>query len=107
MASHAPAPIARSLVARGLAEHRAGRFEAAEALYRQGLAADPNIQEGWRLLGVVLQQRGAAEASLEPIGRALELGRNATDLSNLANALNQLARSEQAAAAAAEALALE
>ena len=54
-----------------------------------------------------MQQRGAFEASLEPAGRALALGRTAVDLSNLCNALNQLGRFTPAAEAGAEALGLD
>ena len=106
MVAPSAAPV-RDLIARGLAEHRAGRLDAAEALYRQALAADPRAQEGWRLLAVAMQQRGAFEASLEPAGRALALGRTAVDLSNLCNALNQLGRFTPAAEAGAEALGLD
>jgi tetratricopeptide (TPR) repeat protein len=103
----APALNARELINRGLTEHQAGRLDAAEALYRQGLAADPHLQQGWRLLSVLTQQRGRFQDCLPMIERALALGRAGPDLANLANALNQLGRPEEAAAAASEALRLD
>ena len=107
MAASASAPPARELINRGLTEHHAGRLDAAEALYRQGLAADPFLQQGWRLLSVLTQQRGKFQDCLPMIERALALGRAGPDLANLANALNQLGRPEEAAAAASEALRLD
>ena len=107
MAPPAPALLARDLVARGLAAHQRGDLDAAEKLYLDAVTTDPKQQQGWRLLGVLTQQRGKFASSLALIARALELGRAAPDLSNLANALNQLGRPEEAAAAASEALSLD
>jgi predicted O-linked N-acetylglucosamine transferase (SPINDLY family) len=56
-----------------LAEHRAGRIDAAEAMYRQVLAQDQAFARAWHMLGVVLHQRGDSAAAIELIERAIAL----------------------------------
>src|SRR4051794_15631227 len=56
-----------------LAEHRAGRTLAAEALYRQILEQDRLFARAWHLLGVILQQRGETATAIEYIERAITL----------------------------------
>jgi protein O-GlcNAc transferase len=53
--------------------HRAGQLQAAEALYRQVLAVEPNHAAAWHLLGVVHWQRGQLRPAAEAIGRAIRL----------------------------------
>jgi tetratricopeptide (TPR) repeat protein len=55
--------------------HQAGRLEAAERIYRQILAAEPNQADAWHLLGVMAHQSGKDEmdAAVAGFRRALEL----------------------------------
>jgi hypothetical protein len=41
------------LFAHARASHGAGRFQQAEALYRETLAVDPDHADSWHLLGVL------------------------------------------------------
>ena len=47
--------------------HQAGRFQEAEAIYRQILAADPTHYDAWHLLGVISCQKGQHQAGAECI----------------------------------------
>ena len=61
-AKPAPSPAAMAAVEtplnEAIAHHRAGRFIAAESLYRQVLAAVPEHGDARHLLGMVLMQQG-------------------------------------------------
>lgn len=57
-------------IQRGLEHHRAGRLAEAEALYREALAADPDLAEAHHMLGVLAHQAGRYEEALERIDRA-------------------------------------
>jgi predicted O-linked N-acetylglucosamine transferase (SPINDLY family) len=87
--------------------HRAGRLDAAEQIYRQILAVEPNHAEAWHLLGVVHLQRGAHPLAIDCISRAIALSPQASgfhfNLGNVYLALNQW---DQAAACYRRALAL-
>ncbi|MFO0950027.1 MAG: tetratricopeptide repeat protein [Isosphaeraceae bacterium] len=76
-----------------VAHHQSGRLDAAEQIYRQILAADPNQADAWHLLGVIAHQVGRHDAAVELIGRSVGL-RPTEPLfhNNLGNALNALAR---------------
>ena len=87
-------PVA--LIAEGLAHHRAGRLDLAAARFQAALRLDPQAVQAWRMLGLIAQQQGRFADSLEPTRRALALQRTASDLSNLANALSRLGRSDEA-----------
>lgn len=54
--------------------HQAGRFSAAEAIYRQVLAADPNHVDALQLLGLIAHQSGRSEIAITYIRRAIERG---------------------------------
>lgn len=54
-----------------LAHHQAGRIEAAEALYRGVLSAEPGHVDALHYLGVIAHQRGRPEQAVDLIGRAL------------------------------------
>ena len=95
------------LIAQGLAHHRAGRLEKAAASFQAATRRDPHAAQPWRMLGLIAQQQGRFDDSLEPTRRALALERSASDLSNLANALTRLGRAEDALAAAQEAAELD
>src|SRR5689334_544421 len=56
-----------------LAEHRAGRVDAAETLYLQVLDQDRLFARAWHLLGVILHQRGETATALDYIERAIAL----------------------------------
>ena len=47
--------------------HQAGRLQAAEQIYRQILAAEPNQADAWHLLGVINGQTGNHQRSVEYI----------------------------------------
>jgi predicted O-linked N-acetylglucosamine transferase (SPINDLY family) len=53
--------------------HQAGRFEAAEQIYRQILRIEPNQPDAIHLLGVMAHQVGKLELAIEYIGRAIAL----------------------------------
>ena len=51
--------------------HQAGRLQAAEQIYRQILALEPNHADACHLLGVIAHQAGKHEIAVEYIGRAI------------------------------------
>ncbi len=53
--------------------HQAGRLQAAEQIYRQILALEPNHADAWNLLGVIAHQMGRHEVAVQCIGRAIGL----------------------------------
>ncbi len=89
-------PVA-TLLARGLAEHKAGRISAAIDLYTQVLAFDPDQPYALHLLGEIAHRAGKNERAVELIGRAVAL------LPNLAEAHNNLGTAYQALGRLAEA----
>jgi predicted O-linked N-acetylglucosamine transferase (SPINDLY family) len=56
-----------------MAEHRAGRLDAAETLYRQVLDRDRLFARAWHLLGVARYQRGDVASAIEYVERAIGL----------------------------------
>ena len=60
--------------------HQAGRLQAAEQIYRQILAVEPNQADAIHLLGVIACQAGKYEAAVEYIERAIRLKGNAARL---------------------------
>src|SRR5262245_6826159 len=67
--------------------HQAGRVEAAEQLYRQIIAVDPNHVDALNLLGVIALQTGRNDDAVNYIGRAIQLNRTESALHvNLGNA---------------------
>ena len=81
-----------------LEHHRAGRLAAAEPLYREVLAADPNHADALNLLGMLAQQVGRLDVARELIGKAVAAApRFAEAHNNLASvllALDDLASAE-------------
>src|ERR1700730_7021545 len=68
--------------------HQAGRLAAAEQIYRQILAVDPNQPHAIHLLGVIAHQVGRPDVAVEYIERAIQLKGNEGDFhSNLGYAL--------------------
>lgn len=99
-------PVEQAL-ARGREHHQAGRFAEAEAVYREILGADPTNASALHLLGVLANQLGHPQASIELISQAIQIEPNAPSFhSNLGVAYQGLGRLEEAASCYARALAL-
>jgi 2-polyprenyl-3-methyl-5-hydroxy-6-metoxy-1,4-benzoquinol methylase len=95
------------LVTDALRHHQAGRVAEAEHGYRGVLAIDPNHADALHLLGVALSQRGQLGETLPLLQRALEIRpKYAAAAASLAHALLLSGRPEEAANAAARAVAL-
>ena len=87
--------------------HQAGRLQAAEQIYRQILAVDPNHADALHLLGVIASQVGRHELAVEYIGRAVRLQGNAAFFhNNLGEAYRALHRIPEAVACYRRALEL-
>jgi predicted O-linked N-acetylglucosamine transferase (SPINDLY family) len=88
--------------------HQAGRLQAAEEIYRQVLAVEPNHTEAIHLLGVIAHQAGRHRIAVEYIGRAIELnGMVAAFHSNLGEAHRALRAIPEAVACYRRALELK
>ena len=87
--------------------HQAGRLKAAEQIYRQILAVEPNHANALHLLGVIVHQAGKHEVAVEYIGRAIRLQGNAAAFhNNLGEAYRALYRISEAVACYRRALEL-
>ena len=83
-----------------LEQHRAGNFARAEGLYLEILRQDPGNIDAIHLLGVLATQGGQPEAAVELITAALRKRPDAPIFHyNLAEALHDLGRRDEAAAA--------
>lgn len=92
----------------GLVHHAAGRAAEAESAYRAVLAAHPGHPDALHLLGVLALQHGRPAIAVQCIGESIRQNPgNAAGFSNLAGALRQLGRLEEARASARVALALD
>jgi tetratricopeptide (TPR) repeat protein len=88
--------------------HQAGRLPAAEQIYRQILAVEPNQADAVHLLGVIAHQVGKHAIAVEYIGRAIELMGNEAHLhNNLGEAYRALRRLTEAVACYRRALELK
>jgi len=88
--------------------HQQGRFDAAQALYRQVLALDPRQFDALHLLGVIERQRGQAGRAVELIEEALRIDpQQARAHCNLGAALRDLGRVDAALASYEAALRLD
>ena len=88
--------------------HQAGRLQAAEQIYRQILAIEPNQPDALHLLGVIAHQLGKHEVAVEYIGRAIRLQGNAAFYhNNLGEAYRALRRMSEATACYRRALELK
>jgi tetratricopeptide (TPR) repeat protein len=94
--------------AAALADHQAGRLDAAEHGYRQVLAADPRHADSLHLLGLLAHQRGSHAAAVALIRRAIG---SAPDTGlyhgSLGTALQALGELDDAIAAHRRAVALQ
>ncbi len=88
--------------------HQAGRLQAAEPIYRQILAIEPNQADAIHLLGVLAHQTGKHEVAVQYIRRAIELqGNVAVFHNNLGGAYHALRRTSEAIASYRRALELK
>ena len=78
----------RKLLKKGLRYHRAGRRGPAEACYLRSLKADPRCAPALHLLGLLAQQAGQYEKSVQWMGESLALHPNDDD----PDTLNSLAK---------------
>jgi Tfp pilus assembly protein PilF len=90
-------PQASQVFARAAAELEAHNLAAAEALFGQIVAAEPNAHEAWNALAVVAVRAGDAELAAMRARQALELSRrNPVYLNNLGVACGELLAYEEA-----------
>jgi predicted O-linked N-acetylglucosamine transferase (SPINDLY family) len=88
--------------------HQSGRLQAAEQIYRQILAVEPNQAHAWHLLGVLAHQVGRHEVAVEYIGRAIRWNGDEADFhNNLGVAYRALRRIPEAVACYRRALDLK
>jgi predicted O-linked N-acetylglucosamine transferase (SPINDLY family) len=100
--------MAEPLLLQALAAHRAGRLADAEPLYRAALVAQPDDADALHLLGVLVDQRGAADEAVALIGRAVALRPAAPMFRlNLANAQAKAGRRDLAVQSLRSALQLD
>ena len=79
--------------------HQAGRLQAAEQIYRQILAIEPNHADAINLLGVIASQVGQHDAAIDYIQRAIGLNGNAAGFhNNLGEVYHSLRRLPEAVA---------
>ncbi|MGO8744451.1 MAG: tetratricopeptide repeat protein [Thermoguttaceae bacterium] len=96
------------LLAIAVQHHQAGRLQAAERMYRQILAVEPNHADALHLLGVIARQAGKHEVAVKYIGRAIALNANAAFFhTSLGNALMEQGKLEEAVACYRRALELK
>jgi len=100
-------PGVSNLFVQARASHGGGRFQEAEALYREILAVDPSHADSWHLMGVIACQTGRNEAAEELIAQAIALNpKEPAYHGNLGNALRSGGKLDAAIAAQRRALAL-
>jgi protein O-GlcNAc transferase len=98
----------QELAAQAIAHHRQGNFGVAERIYRSIVAGQPENFAALHLLGMLLHQRGKAEAAVPFLERAIRLKADDAEMhSNLGVALSEAKRFEEAVASYHRALALE
>src|SRR6185503_514888 len=80
-----------------LQHHQAGQLQAAEQIYRQILAVDPNCADALHLIGLIASSVGKHELAVEYIRRAIEFkGNESAFHSNLGSALQAQGRLDEA-----------
>src|SRR6516165_1821203 len=87
-----------SLFAAALAHHKAGRLNEAGRRYRQILETYPDYADALHMLGMVAHQQGDFASAIDLIGEAVRLTDAAPCHFNLARALEDAGRLEEAAA---------
>jgi len=97
-----------TIFSNGLALHRAGRLNEAEAQYRSILVRNPEHFDALSMLGAICVQRGNFEEALRLINRSLRINpRQPAALNNRAFALKELKLYADALASCDEAIALK
>jgi len=97
-----------ALIAAGVAAHRSGELSRARLHYLEALQRDPSCADAWHLIGVIVQQMGDPQASIQFIARAIDLcPGQAMYYANLATALHALKRMDEAVQFYRRALALD
>jgi len=97
--------ILQKVLDRALQFHAAGRLNEAKGEYQEILRSDPNQPDALHLLGLISQQQGDSSLAVDLIKRALTVKPdNAKAHNNLANALKELGRLDEAVASYHKAL---
>ena len=92
-------PTVQEIFAEGLRHHQSGQLEAAERLYREALAVDPDDPDSLHFLGVLTHQMRRDEAAADLISRAVAINPNlASWHSNLGNVHQDHERLDEAIA---------
>lgn len=95
-------------LAAALDHHRAGRLDAAEAIYRGILGGEPRNADAHHLLGMLVWQRGDAEGAMAGIRKAIALAPAVAPFHyNLGLVLEAAGRPDEAVRAFAEAVRLK
>jgi predicted O-linked N-acetylglucosamine transferase (SPINDLY family) len=93
---------------RGLRHHQAGDRQAAERIYRQVLARDPENADALHLLGLLAKEAGDRQGAFNLIRQAVELEPGAALLhNNLGSVLESLERLDEAIQSYGEALRID
>lgn len=93
---------------RAIADHRAGRIDAAESAYRLVIANSPENSNAWHFLGLLLFQRHQLQPALDAMTQALSLAPGHAGIhANLGNMLLDLGQHEEAAQALERAITLD
>ena len=93
---------------RAVSLHREGRWDAANALYREVLAADPGHVEALHLAGVLAMRSGDIDAGIALFERAVDANpTHSVAMMSLARALTQAGRREAALSTYERVLAVE
>ncbi len=96
-----------ALLSTALQHHQAGRLAAAEPIYRQILAVEPNNPDALNLFGVLAHQVGRHDVAVDLISKATRIhAREPSYFHNLGAALLALGRHEDMAGAFRSAIAL-
>jgi tetratricopeptide (TPR) repeat protein len=90
------APSWQGWLDQALAHHRQGQLGAAERVYRQVVAAQPEHFDAWHLLGVVAAQQGRHAEAVAHFDHALTLRPDATAYINRASLYERIGRLEDA-----------
>jgi len=101
-------PMTAERLRDAIEHHKAGNLAAAEAIYRDVLAADPRNADALHMLGVLASQRGDQQQALSLLGRAIRINPAAPFYhNNLGNVLFQAGRFADARLCYEEALRLD
>lgn len=101
-------PVGAATIQEGIAHHRAGRWEQAEAVYREILLRQPDNADALHLLGLVAFRTSRHAEALDLLKRASDLKPNVAGFhSDLAMALAAMGRLEQSMRACQKAAQLQ